>query len=63
MDIPVDSDEACHVDKQIFETIYYGALEMSNELSKKRLLSMKTVYNSCTISLRTRATSTTPPHS
>ena len=47
MDIPFDSDEACHVNKQIFETIYHGALEMSNELSKKRQPSMQTIYNSC----------------
>lgn len=51
MDIPFDSNEACDVNKQIFETIYHGALEMSNELSKKRKASMKPIYNSCIHSL------------
>jgi len=35
MDIPYHSDEAKDINKQIFETIYHGALEMSNELSIK----------------------------
>ncbi len=35
MDIAFDSDDACEVNKLIFETIYYGALEESCELAKK----------------------------
>eukprot|EP00127_Corallochytrium_limacisporum_P006912 Clim_evm27s237 gene=Clim_evmTU27s237 len=33
MRMPFDSDEARHLNKQIFETIYYGALEASSELA------------------------------
>ena len=33
MDICFDSEEACEVNKQIFETIYHGALECSCELA------------------------------
>jgi ribonucleoside-diphosphate reductase alpha chain len=33
---PFDSDEAKQINIRIFETIYYGALEMSMEISKKR---------------------------
>ena len=33
MNIPYESDEAREINKLIFETIYHGALEMSNELS------------------------------
>ena len=36
MDIPYHSDEALLVNKQIFETIYHGALERSNELAIAR---------------------------
>lgn len=36
---PFDSTEAKCLNKQIFETIYHGALECSMELSKKRYLS------------------------
>tara|TARA_R110001599_G_scaffold328594_1_gene542158 strand:+ start:122 stop:3724 length:3603 start_codon:yes stop_codon:yes gene_type:complete len=36
MNIPYESDEAREINKLIFETIYHGALEMSNELSKAR---------------------------
>jgi len=36
MDIPFHSDEAKEINKLIFETIYYGALKMSNKISKER---------------------------
>lgn len=36
MRMPFDSDEAKLLNKKIFETIYHGALESSNELSSKR---------------------------
>lgn len=36
MDIPYHSEEALLVNKQIFETIYHGALERSNELAITR---------------------------
>ena len=36
MKYPFDSDEAKLLNKQIFETIYHGALESSMEISKKR---------------------------
>ncbi|QKF93830.1 ribonucleoside diphosphate reductase large subunit [Fadolivirus algeromassiliense] len=35
MDLPYDSDEARLLNRKIFETIYFGALEMSVELAKK----------------------------
>merc|ERR1719268_697442 len=35
MRYPFESDEAAHLNKQIFETIYYGALEASCELAEK----------------------------
>ena len=34
MDIPYHSNEAKVINKNIFETIYHGALEMSNELAQ-----------------------------
>lgn len=34
MDIPYDSEEARIINRKIFETIYYGALQMSVELAK-----------------------------
>merc|ERR1712209_145431 len=34
MRFPFESDEACFLNKQIFETIYYGALEASCELAQ-----------------------------
>ena len=55
MDIPFDSNEAANVNKLIFETIYHGALEMSNELAKQRLQYMGTIYNSCYYSLSAMA--------
>ena len=36
MRIAFDSEDAKRLNKQIFETIYHGALESSNEISKKR---------------------------
>lgn len=36
MRFPFESEEAHNLNKEIFETIYYGALEASMELSKKR---------------------------
>ena len=36
MKIPFDSPEARTINEKIFETIYYGAMETSMELSKKR---------------------------
>ncbi len=41
MDIPFDSDEAQKVNKEIFETIYYGTMKKSNELSIERQDSIK----------------------
>lgn len=35
LDLPFYSDEAKEINKRIFETIYYGALEQSMELAKK----------------------------
>ena len=43
MDIPYDSEDAKHINKSIFETIYHAALERSNELSAERINDMKTV--------------------
>ena len=42
MDIPFDSDVAQSLNKDIFETIYYGSMKKSNELSEKRQLE---IYN------------------
>ena len=42
LDIPFDSDMAQSLNKDIFETIYYGSMKKSNELSKKRQLE---IYN------------------
>jgi len=36
MRFPFDSEEAEMLNRQIFETIYYGALEASCELAKKQ---------------------------
>ena len=36
MDIPFESDDAKEINKNIFETIYHGALEKTMELSKER---------------------------
>jgi ribonucleotide reductase alpha subunit len=63
MDIPYHSDAAKQVNKLIFETIYHGALEKSNELAISRMDDMKKIrknlgsrddfYDICKIS---------PPH-
>ena len=44
MNISFDSDEAKQVNKQIFESIYYGSLKRSMELSRERQESMKRLY-------------------
>ena len=36
LDIAYDSEEAKNVNKLIFETIYFGALEASQELAKEK---------------------------
>ena len=41
MKIPFDSSEARIVNKKIFESIYFGALESSMELAKEREITMK----------------------
>jgi ribonucleotide reductase alpha subunit len=46
MDIPFHSEEAKNVNKLIFETIYHGALEKSNEISIQRTYNIKTLKNS-----------------
>lgn len=43
MKIPFDSDEARIVNKKIFESIYFGALESSMELAKEREEGMKII--------------------
>ena len=45
LNIPYHSEEAKIVNKNIFETIYHGALEKSYELSKERLADMNIVHN------------------
>jgi ribonucleotide reductase alpha subunit len=44
MDLPFHSDESSKVNKYIFETIYHGALEMSNELAISRQSQMIHVH-------------------
>ena len=46
MDIPYHSEEAKRINKNIFETIYYGALEKSMEISKERNDDMNTLRGS-----------------
>ena len=46
MKIPFDSSEARIVNKNIFESIYFGALESSMELAKEREVMMKK-YKNC----------------
>ena len=43
MDVPYHSDKAKEINKDIFETIYHGALERSNEISMSRLYDMKSL--------------------
>lgn len=45
MKIPFDSEEAREVNKKIFETIYHGALESSNEIAMKRHLDKDYLMN------------------
>jgi len=45
MDIPFHSEAAKNVNKLIFETIYHGALEKSNEISIKRTIKIKELLN------------------
>ena len=52
MNIPFMSDEAKFINKQIFETIYHGSLEKSNELAIERKLQMKELLeNKCRFEL------------
>ena len=44
MDIPFYSEKAKEVNKLIFETIYYGALEKSNELAIERSKLIESIY-------------------
>ena len=46
MDIPFHSEEAKNINKLIFETIYHGALEKSNEISIQRTNNIKTLKTS-----------------
>ena len=48
MRYPFDSEEAQHLNKQIFETIYYAALESSCELAEK--LGPYETYDGCPVS-------------
>jgi len=41
MKIPFDSEEAKEINRNIFETIYYGSLEASMEIARDRVESMK----------------------
>jgi ribonucleotide reductase alpha subunit len=44
MDIPFHSDEAKQLNKEIFETIYYGALTKSNEIAIERKTNQETSH-------------------
>jgi ribonucleotide reductase alpha subunit len=46
MDIPFHSEEAKNVNKLIFETIYHGALEKSNQISIERTNNIKNLLTS-----------------
>lgn len=48
LDIPFDSDEAQKINKNIFETIYYGSMERSNKLAKDRHQNIFTLQNEFT---------------
>ena len=43
MDVCFDSNEACEINKKIFETMYHAALECSNELSIERYNKIKEI--------------------
>lgn len=45
MDIPYHSDKAKQINKDIFETIYHGALEKSNEISIEREMDIRFLQN------------------
>ena len=45
MNVPFCSEEAKVINKNIFETIYYGSMKMSMELARKRNLLMKKVHS------------------
>jgi|TARA_B110000285_G_scaffold56964_1_gene64949 ribonucleotide reductase alpha subunit len=45
LDIPFDSDQAQSVNRDIFETIYYASLKKSNEISKQRNASVRSLQN------------------
>ena len=45
MKLPFDSDEAKNINKNIFETIYYGSMKRTTELSIKRNDSMVKLVN------------------
>ena len=47
MDICFDSEEACLINKKIFETIYHSALECSNKLSIERYKKIKEIRLQC----------------
>jgi ribonucleotide reductase alpha subunit len=52
MNVPFMSDEAKVINKQIFETIYHGSLEKSNELAIERKLQIKDILeNRCRFDL------------
>ena len=45
MDVAFHSDEAKQINKDIFETIYHGALEKSNEMSIEREMDIRLLQN------------------
>lgn len=45
--MPFDSDEATQLNKEIFECIYYAALETSNELAQKEGVDLTAFQLSC----------------
>ena len=45
LDIPFHSNEAREINKKIFETIYHGALEKSNEIAIERTSMLKKLLN------------------
>lgn len=50
MRVPFESEEAHNLNKDIFETIYYGALEASMELSKERSIKINEILNDNSVS-------------
>jgi len=45
MRFPFESEEACRLNKEIFETIYFGALEASMESSRERGIAIENALN------------------